>query len=467
MRRLWRILEVTAFPLLPLGGSLGALVLALSRHTQIAALLAASVLLLAGAIQLRLSQARSERSSLHELRKEIRNERAGGTICITVGVVIALMALFLSPIVVIAVGFACSLLACLAILAVIGDSRIREKHLDIGSISPAQECFCIQRWASRLATMPDRFSQFLAKVATATPLAGQVTRLRALPVALAATAMLFFGVTGGALAAKGLVQEFGGDRPSADAEEDEQPASPPLGGSSLLPGPAEEMTYEQSCPDLPDPLEIGHGLGELFRYDGAFKAGCGTRARQVLQTDAWFAAGVCAGRQRSVAVVGQSGEAVLLYGAGAKFAWQAGIRSELVGAEVQHPDGGDVYAVETLAGTYGFARTAPVGSGSGEARDCSDVTDMARPFAELPPPMLRLWRDLLERRAAWSWPIREDQYGDALAFVAYPSGAQTARGTCTDDMSCSLEVDGVRLLAAEAPHVSLDELAAYMPPPAP
>jgi hypothetical protein len=399
------------------------------------------------------------------MRKEIRSERRVARLCVLVGIAVALLAFLLPPPLVVLAGMLGSGAASLRCLAVVGDSADKEGRLELGSVSPAEECSCIKRWARRVATLPGRSAQYLARVATAPAPAGKLTRLRALPVALPIASLAVFLAIGTAIGAEKIVEKPG-EPPVADAASGPPPAPGPPVGNPFSDSVDEVPTYAQSCPELPDPAAIGHEMGELFRYDGAFKAGCGTEARQVAGTGVWFAAGVCAGQLRSVAVA-RDGEAALLYGAAARFAWRAALGGELVGAEAAYPAGADVFVVTTSSGSYGFVRKASSDGSGGRVRDCTDVTGTARPFAELPPPMMLHWRNLVERRAAWSWPLREDAAGDALVFDAYPGGAVTARGACASELSCYLDVDGIRWPGDETAYVSLDELAPYMPPPAP
>ncbi|HXV06211.1 MAG TPA: hypothetical protein VFP23_09950 [Solirubrobacterales bacterium] len=374
------------------------------------------------------------------------------------------MALLLSPAAAVVAGCLGATLAFLRTSAVLPDSAIREGDLKIGSSSPAQECTCIERWARRLAAMPWRFTRRLADIARAKPSSGELTRLRALPIALIVNSLLIFIFIGGALAVENNAKDSVAESPPIAEAGSEPAAEPPLKKDTER---DEEKTYADLCPALPDPLVIGHGLGQAFRHDGGFKAGCGTPARQVRETGAWFSAGICDGQLRSVAITSSptGRDAVLLYGAAARFAWRSALREELVSAEAAHPAEGDVFLVEILAGTYGFARTAPSGGwGSSKVHTCTEVTATGRPFAELYPPMLLQWRNLLERRASWSWPLREGPTGAALVFAAYPSGTVTARGTCPSDFYCYMYVGGARWSGEGTAYVSLDELSPYMPP---
>ncbi len=467
MMRLWRILEGTAFPFLTLGGNAGAVALVLAQHAQIAIGVTACLPVVAGLLQMRLARQRKRRKGLRPLRRELQGERAIGRLCLAVGVAVVLTSLLLPVAAVVAVGFAGTALASLRTFAVVADSAIREEELEIAGLSAAQECSCIERWVRRLTTMPGRLGKYPAKVANATPPIGGVTRLRALPVILIASSVLVFFVIGSALAAEEAINSSGEGPPSAEADAADPP---PPGETTVEGGEVEEgeETYADLCPELPNPFDIGHGIGAPFYYDGAYKAGCGTEAERVLGTGVWFSVGTCHGHFRSLGVSSPGGDAVLLYGSGARFAWQAALRGELVSAEVAHPAGGDVYSIETEVGSYGFARTAPSGgAGSDKLRDCTDVTSTDRPFAELAPLMLLHWRNLVEYRAAWSWPHREEGVAAGLAFVTAAGGSVTARGACASESTCYLDVDGVRWPGEGTAYVSLDEFEPHIPPEVP
>jgi len=464
MMRLWRILEGTAFPFLTLSGNAGAVALVLAQHAQLAIAVTACLPVGAGLLQMRLARQRRRRKGLRPLRRELQGERAGGRLCLAVGVAVVLTSRFLPTAVVVGIGFAGTALASLRTFAVVADSAIKEEELEIPGLSAVQECSCIERWVRRLTTMPGRLGKYPAKVASATPPIGEVTRLRALPVVLIASSALVFFVIGSALAAEQAIDGSGEGPPSTTAEVDAADRPPP----SETTAEGGDETYADLCPELPNPFDVGHDIGALFYYDGGYKAGCGSEAQRVQGTGVWFSVGTCHGHLRSLGVSSPGGDAVLLYGSGARFAWQAALRGELVSAEAARPEGGDVYSIETGEGSYGFARTAPSGgAGSGELHDCTDVTSTDRPFAELVPLMLLHWRNLVEYRAAWSWPHREEGAAAGLAFLTDPGGSVTARGACASESSCYLDVAGVRWPGEGTAYVSLDEFEPHMPPEVP
>jgi hypothetical protein len=463
VRRRGVLLEGLLFSFSLLAGPLTALFLALAAYARFAALLSAASLVLTGYLLCRLAKRRLHKSDLTDLLAEIEKERRAGRLCMAIGATLAALALALAPWIAVLAGLLGTGFAGLRAFSMIGDTANREADLEIGNLSPADECPHIGIWGRRISALPGSAPERLGSAVDDVPAPGKIRGARLITLALAAGALLAYAGTAVGLVYK-EVRSPHRDQGSKYANHDsgEEP-SDHKGDGDLSPLPL--PTYEDECPDLADPLAIGHGLGRLFRIDGAFKAGCGTEAEQVLGTGAWFSRGICTGRLRSFAVTDSRGDGAILYGAAARFALRAAQRGELVSAEEAAPAGGDVYVVETLSGSYGFARQAATSGSSGEeVRDCTEVTGTDRPFAELDPPMLLHWRDLVQLRAAWSWPVREDIPGDSLAFASYPDGEIVAHGGCTSEFSCYLEVDGDIWPGNETSYVSLDEFKPYIPP---
>lgn len=220
--------------------------------------------------------------------------------------------------------------------------------------------------------------------------------------------------------------------------------------------------YADLCEVLPNPLVIGHGLGELFRHDGAVKAGCGTQAFQVPGTGTWVAAGMCFGERRSVAVSSPNRSPVIVYGEAAEFVWASAQEGELTAVEAAAPEGGDVILVETRNGTYGFARSARSATpGNEDARQCNEVGGSAEPFARMPPPLVWLWVELIRDQATWFWPTA-DRAGEGES-VAFLSMEGVAYGSCIIDTFCELEFEGNALSLESITFAALDDLREYMP----
>jgi len=349
-------------------------------------------------------------------------------------------------------------------LAVVGDSANRERELEIGNLSPAAECPQLGIWAQRVATLPGCLPKRVGGIANNVPPSGTIRGARLATLALAAGAILAYGGIASALfykEADSSKHDHGAEQRTEVEDEKEPKGAAPARPDRVWSDP----TYEDECPKLPDPLAIGHGLGRMFHLDGAFKAGCGSKAWQVIQTGAWVSEGICDERLRSVAVAGPKGEKkAILYGAAARFALAAAQHGQLVSAEGANPAGGDVYVVETLGGSYGFVRQAvPSESSAIRVRDCTAVTGTDQLFTELYPPMMLHWRDLVQHRGAWFWPSYASG-PSTLVFTLHSSGEIAARGTCLSEFSCDLKVDGVTWPGEGTSFVSLDEFRPYLPP---
>lgn len=211
------------------------------------------------------------------------------------------------------------------------------------------------------------------------------------------------------------------------------------------------LTYEQLCPHLPDPLRIGHGLGELFAHDGAVQAGCGTSPLPIGgQNAGWMSIGYCGRSIRSAAVVA-SGRPVLLYGEPAR----AVIRDaeEVTRVEATGVAGGDVVLVSMAAGTNAYVRAIPSAApGTGNARRCGEVNEVADPYIRLPPAMTDLWAQAIHLHG-WLWPVAVNS--DTWIFIR--AGAQVASGAC-DASSCSLTSRDRILRSGGTRFVSLADL---------
>lgn len=246
------------------------------------------------------------------------------------------------------------------------------------------------------------------------------------------------------------------DPPITQEPEQEGTDAEPPPGSESEPDPL--PTYAELCRSLPDPIAIGHGLGELFQRDDAIKAGCGTHAFRVPGTGMWVAAGMCLGERRSVAT--SFPEPEIIYGEAAEFIWEAAQDGELATVEAAAPGGGDVVLVGTRTGVYAFARsTRSATPGNEDARACNEVAGVAEPFARLPPPLLALWRELVRDSATWFWPT-VDGADESVAFL---STGEVVQGRCDSNTLCHLEVEGRERTLTGSAFVVLDELREYMP----
>jgi hypothetical protein len=254
--------------------------------------------------------------------------------------------------------------------------------------------------------------------------------------------------------------------PSAKAAEAAPGSHAPQTSASTTPAPP-PPTYAQLCPDLPDPLAIGHGLGRLFRYDGAVEAGCGGLERLVRSDGSVHVAeGRCGARLRSLGVAADGHPAVLLYGAAARFAAAEAEAGELLYAEAASPADGELYVVATTRGTYVFVRMAPSASiDEDDARHCAEVDSVARPFAVLPPPLGALWRGHMTTTQGWLWPLPDPASGPgAVGFLDPETNGVVAHGSCTGDAACTFRGHGEEAMALEGPAVIwMADLAPWMP----
>jgi hypothetical protein len=213
---------------------------------------------------------------------------------------------------------------------------------------------------------------------------------------------------------------------------------------------------------LPDPLAIGHGLGGLFRRAGAVQAGCGEPASRTGANATWTARGVCNGELRSLAVGAPGRAPVLLYGAAARYAGERATDGTLISAETAAPGSGELAIVTTAAGSSIFVRETPtLEPGRNRAMRCEEISEVARSFTMLPPPMAALWRQYV-RRSGWTWPVAVTR-GDEYALIDPDSGTVVATGACSTATRCELSVRTTSWPLAGTPTLTVADLAPYFP----
>ncbi len=339
--------------------------------------------------------------------------------------------------------------------------RRSKKTLQLAKANAAEECDRVRDIADTAASIPViRSPEYITRLAHYEVTPGEIGILPFL--ALAVIAVCFFIYVGMA-AAVGISEVAQKDSPSkktkSHGEGSEQSGEETESTTVFEPAP----TYAEECPTIPNPLEIGHGLGRLFKSEGAFKAGCGTRPFRVRGTATWVSAGICDGATRSVAIATTDGPKAIVYGDAADLAWSEAVGGNLTAAESAITGGGEVDLLETLTGTHAFTRL-DAEEGNDDPRSCTDVTGTDRPFVHLPPQMALLWLQLLEHRASWSWPTAEDaQNEETVAFTIYGTGEVTARGSCIQGAECSLLVDELEWPGSGTSFVTLGDLRPYMP----
>lgn len=306
-----------------------------------------------------------------------------------------------------------------------------------------------------------------AQAACACPLAAF------LPVATVAplvAALLIAGSVSLALAVSGDTGPAAGSAPEGSAPDKSKPEGPESEGPAPHPLPPSRRedktvpTYAEDCPDLEDPQAIGHGLGALFEHDGAIKAGCGSEATEVPGLGVWVSAGTCDGELRSFAVSSPGRDPVILYGDAATAAWESAQAGDLLGAEAAEPGAGDLDLIKTRDGTEAYVRPSRVLlPGNKNPRNCRDVGGEARGFVHLSPPVIYLWRELLNSRTKWTWPSVVQASTEATAFVDHRSGEVVGTASC-DPAGCSMEVEEkVWTAPLGAAFYELKELTTFAP----
>ncbi|HEX6665420.1 MAG TPA: hypothetical protein VF081_02360 [Solirubrobacterales bacterium] len=444
---------------------LSSIVLVVAQLSRIGVLAAGLLLIAAGIVQRHRAKARAQDCRYSAMRLQLKAEVGFARLWIATGILLGLGGLALPPIVVAIFGAIAMLFLLYHGLAGSHRSASAEKPLGLSGRSAAEECGRVRSLAETVAgVLRLRPARHFVHLANLRVKPGEIGVLQTLILSVIPIAFFVYLSLALAIAAT----EVAGipDRNISDWSPQLE-REPTL---SMIPKTMEGSedresapSYAESCPEIPDPLEIGHHLGGLFRHDGAPKAGCGDWAIEVPGTGAWVAAGSCEDELRSVAVYAPGHYAVLLYGEPARFAWSAALNGELVAAEAAEPDGGDVYLVETLDGTSAFARPSPsLEPGREEIELCSEATGTARPFAHLPPALAFLWLELIRDRTAWYWPENDPSVGQSPIAFATPGGETVARGGC-DDTTCHLDVDGKRWPGGETAFVSLTEFKPYMP----
>jgi hypothetical protein len=272
------------------------------------------------------------------------------------------------------------------------------------------------------------------------PLGRVARRLALAMVVVFCSALVFAGLAAGALLSDPGNNQT--DQETVEGGGKEGQSGGEAGGDGEVGTEVEvrEFTYAELCTELPDPLEIEHGLGELFRHAGAVKAGCGGQALPVLDRPGVFIAeGICSGAMVTLAVASPGYSPVLLYGEPAELAKAEAEDGELLFVDGAEPASGEVDVIGTTTGNYVFARSSPyLRGGDEEALRCSEVNGTPRPFVRLVPPVAELWQEHVEF-FGWAWPVERagDNSGE-ITFVGYETGVDVAKAHCAGDF-CELE----------------------------
>lgn len=432
-----------------------------AKLVEPAALAVASVLVVTGLLLRYRANYRLKDRWYAAMRGRLRRERRFTRLWVAIGAAAILATLLLPSLAAMAVNSALTLILLVTGVAIARRSALIEQTLKLAKASAAEECDRVRDLAETAASIPlIRSPEHVVRLAHYEVAPGQIGTLPFL--ALAVVAIAFFVYVGLALAVgtSELAQRDQSPEKTLPRRESTVDVKQVSGGQLDLGEPA--PTYAEECPALPNPQAIGHGLGRLFRRDGAFKAGCGTEAYRVPETGTWVSAGICEGATRSVAVTSAKGTAAILYGDAARFAWTEAMRGNLLAAEASHTGGGEVNLIETHAGTYAFIRLDE-DENNDDPHSCGEVTGTDRPFVELSPQMALLWLQLLEHRVSWLWPSKDTSGPEAVAFSVYGSGEVAAHGYCDSGIDCRLFVGRNEWPGSGTSYVVLDDLHPYMP----
>lgn len=435
--------------------------LLVASYARGAAVVAGLLSLLAGTWEWFRGRDRMRREEYRPLRNGVERELGLARAQIAAGSALIAIALLLPPALVVGLGLASSILLLLLSAATSGPLSEEEERRELLKSTAALECELIARWAEiarRVRTVPG--FGWIPDAAHSEGPHEHVSVLRTVSMWILSCACALYLVTGVALGVSTVAPPL-----------PKLKLPGPIGGIlnvPELPGIGRENepepTYADLCPEIPDPLDIGHQLGPLFRRDGAIKAGCGTDPVRIPESGTWAAPGMCDGELRSLAVSAPGHKPAIVYGSPARFAWAAAQAGTLVALETASPNDGDVYLVVTSEGSYGFARpTRSLEEEEEEARSCSEVGGRARSFARLEPGMVGLWLELMRHRAEWSWPKPRSGDPEAVVFADSLDAAVVATGRCGGSEVCSLVVEKKTWPWEGSGYVSLSELAPYMP----
>lgn len=434
--------------------------LLIALYARPVAAFASALVLVAGAWERVRGDNRRRDRAYEPLRSAIETEIGQARLQVLAGALLLAATIFLPPAVVVGLGLAAS--GFLLVKGAAHSATVSSEEEDRGLLknTAAQECSRIDRLAraaSRVRILPG-FGRIPDAADYEAP-REHISVLRTVSLFLLYCSCGLFLLTGAALGVATVaplpsmplpprveVDLFGGDEQDPESKTD-----PP--------------SYAELCPAIPNPLDIGHHLGPLFRHDGAIKAGCGTVPRRVADTGTWVAPGYCGSELRSLAISAPGEHPAIVYGTPARIAWAAALAGKLVAVEVAEPNEGDVYLMATREGTYGFARpTRSIEEDPGQPRSCSQVRGVARSFATLQPALVNLWVELMRRRAEWTWPKPRQGEPGSVIFTDRMDASVVAEGHC-DSAECWIETDGDRWPEEGTGFVSLPELAPFMPPP--
>jgi hypothetical protein len=230
-------------------------------------------------------------------------------------------------------------------------------------------------------------------------------------------------------------------------------------------GASEEPTWEEQCggpyDGRPAPSPNREQLASLFETAGAKVAGCPSPAEQVAgEENVWYAAAYCGSELRSLGLTAPGYLPTILYQQAARFATERAREGTLLGASSRWRfRAGDVYVINTEAGSYVLARSRS-STGRIEPRPgslpCESYTTGNVPYSVLPPGLVTLWLEVADTR--WAWPRSLGQ-GRFELVSEHPAAKRLASATCVSDIECTLSFHGEKRITPGSLYTSIPEIA--------
>jgi hypothetical protein len=241
-------------------------------------------------------------------------------------------------------------------------------------------------------------------------------------------------------------------------------------GQSSVENPNE--SWEAQCGAVydgrPSPSPNREQLAVVFKAAGSKAAGCPHPAEKVHdQEGVWYARSFCGPELRSVGVTSPDYGYLpsILYQQAARFALARAKEGVLRGTSSRWShEGGDLYVVDTSAGSFVLARRRASAEESGSSGSgslpCHSYSAGNVPYTVLPPGLVELWLEVAATE--WVWPRGVSESGSSRSFEfvpAYPSREVVATATCVSDVQCTLSYQGaIRTTPGTLYNTSISEI---------